>query len=154
MNQMSIKRLGKVHPLLRERIINLTAEYNRRFTVSLEVVQGLRTHAEQNKLFAKGRTTKGAIVTNARGGQSFHNYGLAVDVCPFRGDVALWNEEKLFDVLDEYATRFSLEWGGDWRTPDRPHLQLRGFKSWRDCSQIFTLSGIAGVWTEATRRNK
>lgn len=43
------------------------------------ITQGMRTIAQQNELYAQGRTKKGDIVTNARGGDSFHNYGLAID---------------------------------------------------------------------------
>jgi hypothetical protein len=42
-------------------------------------VQGVRTFAEQDALYAQGRTRKGLRVTNAKGGQSYHNYGLAAD---------------------------------------------------------------------------
>ena len=51
--------------------------------VIVEIVQGLRTFAEQDALYAQGRTGPGAIVTQARGGESNHNYGLAADLCPF-----------------------------------------------------------------------
>lgn len=154
MNKSSVDRLTKVHPLLRDKIILLTSEFNRQFAgLSLEVVQGVRTFAEQDALFAKGRTKPGKIVTNARAGQSFHNYGLAVDVCPFRDGAPLWTEDKYFDALAAFARRFNLEWGGDWNTPDRPHLQLRGFKNWREAKTIYDGGGIERVWLEASRRN-
>ena len=154
MNQTSVKRLEKVHPLLREKTILLASEFNRAFTgISLEVVQGLRTFAEQDALFAKGRTKRGKIVTNARAGQSFHNYGLADDVCPFRNGEALWTEDKYFDALAAFARRFNLEWGGNWKTPDRPHLQLQGFRDWREVKTIYDGGGIERVWLEASRRN-
>src|SRR5215471_18388685 len=50
--------------------------------IEILVVQGLRTWAEQDALYAQGRTASGQIVTNARGGQSYHNFGLAVDCTP------------------------------------------------------------------------
>jgi len=61
--------------ILEEASAKLTGDYTLRFTHTL------RTHAEQDKLYAQGRTVKGSIVTNARGGQSYHNYGLAIDIC-------------------------------------------------------------------------
>jgi peptidoglycan L-alanyl-D-glutamate endopeptidase CwlK len=94
----------------------------------------------------------GRIVTNARAGQSFHNYVLAVDVCPIRDDAPLRSEDEYFAGLAAFARRLSLEWGGDWNTPGRPHLQLRGFKNWREAKTIYD-GGIEGVWLEASRRN-
>ncbi len=60
------------------------------------VQQGLRTNAEQNALFAKGRDHTGKIidksqvVTNARAGQSSHNFGLAIDVYPIVANEINW----------------------------------------------------------------
>jgi peptidoglycan L-alanyl-D-glutamate endopeptidase CwlK len=48
--------------------------------VTFEVLSGLRSYAQQAALFAQGRTKPGKIVTNARPGSSWHNYGLAIDV--------------------------------------------------------------------------
>lgn len=58
--------------------------------ITLCPVQCRRTIAEQNALYAKGRTAPGAKVTNAKGGQSPHNFGLAVDLCPVGRNGNLW----------------------------------------------------------------
>ena len=55
------------------------------------VAQGRRTIAEQNALYAKGRTVGGSVVTNARGGSSPHNFGLAVDMVPIVNGALNWN---------------------------------------------------------------
>ncbi len=88
---------------------------------SLRVAQGYRTSAEQDALYAQGRTTPGSIVTWARGGESIHNLGLAVDV--FRVD-----GRNLFapsPTTVETFKRYGFSWGGDWAAPktDRPHFQ-------------------------------
>ena len=57
----------------------------------IDAEQGFRTFALQDALYAQGRTTPGAIVTNAKGGQSPHNYGLAVDVTLLTPRGADWN---------------------------------------------------------------
>ena len=54
------------------------------------VQQGLRTVAQQNALYAQGRTEPGAIVTNAPGGSSAHNFGLAVDLYPVINGAIDW----------------------------------------------------------------
>jgi peptidoglycan L-alanyl-D-glutamate endopeptidase CwlK len=78
---------------------------------------GYRTYAVQDALYAEGRNAPGAIVTNARGGESAHNFGLAVDF--YAGD---WDPAS-YDLLGTMVKLRGLVWGGDWRKPDRPHVQ-------------------------------
>lgn len=82
---------------------------------------GFRTYAEQDSLFAQGRTTPGKIVTNAKGGESAHNFGLAVDF--YAGS---WDPPKYW-LLGKMANARGLVWGGDWTHPDRPHVQFPGY---------------------------
>jgi peptidoglycan LD-endopeptidase CwlK len=60
--------------------------------INVQISQGMRTFAEQNRLYAQGRTSPGSIITNARGGQSNHNFGLAVDyfLTTWDGTKATW----------------------------------------------------------------
>lgn len=92
--------------------------------INLRVVQGLRTIQEQNDLYAQGRTRPGLIVTRARGGQSFHNFGLAIDVAIVNPNGALnWN--SVSPQVVEIARQEGFEWGGSWQGfPDRPHFQM------------------------------
>src|SRR5688572_33248443 len=85
MKPSSEKRLQQLHPALASAVRAMIADLEAQGT-AVEVVQGLRTFAEQDALYAKGRTTPGAIVTQARGGESNQNYGLAVDLCPLTHD--------------------------------------------------------------------
>jgi len=86
----------------------------------LRITHGTRTIAEQNALWEQGRKRPGAIVTNARGGQSFHNFGLAFDVVDTeRGYNINW------DRLGDIARSVGLE-HGDRGIVDRPHFQHRG----------------------------
>ena len=67
----------------------------------------------------------GQIVTNARGGYSNHNFGLAFDVGVFDGGRYL-GESPLYKVVGALGRSLGLEWGGDWRSiQDEPHFQLR-----------------------------
>ena len=54
--------------------------------INIKIISGLRTYEEQDALYAQGRTTPGNIVTNARGGHSNHNFGIAFDVGVFEGN--------------------------------------------------------------------
>ena len=93
--------------------------------ITMHVISGLRTYEEQAELYAKGRTTRGPKVTNARPGHSNHNFGLAFDVGVFEGDHYLGDSPK-YKALGVLGTDLGLEWGGNWRTiVDQPHFQLR-----------------------------
>ena len=62
--------------------------------IKLRIIQGFRTYAEQDALYAQGRTKKGKKVTNAKGGQSNHNLGLAIDVAEIKNGNIDWNEQE------------------------------------------------------------
>lgn len=145
MNQASINRLAKVHPELDVRarlLIDGLAAKGYQF----EVVQGLRTYAEQDALFAQGRTKPGKIVTRARGGQSNHNFGLACDLCPVRNGTFDWNWREAFLAINAEAEKVKLNWGGDWvKFLDLPHVELAG-PSVKECAQIFAKGGLQAVW--------
>ena len=83
MDQISLTRINTLHPKIRKEVLELYTKAN-----NLELGKGVRlrfsyttrTNEEQNKLYSQGRTTKGIKVTNAKGGQSIHNYSLAFDI--------------------------------------------------------------------------
>ncbi len=100
--------------------------------IIIKVTSGTRSFAEQDELFAQGRTKPGKIVTKARGGFSNHNFGIAFDVTIFKGST---NPEKattpvfespVYKAIGALGTELGLEWGGNWKTiVDEPHFQLR-----------------------------
>lgn len=91
------------------------------------ITDGFRSYSEQDALYAQGRTKAGKIVTNAKGGQSMHNFGLAVDIAfknisgEMRYEVG-WLEQMAKAVKD-----IGIEWGGYWESfKDYPHFQYTG----------------------------
>lgn len=145
MNDASQKRLTKVHPRLAKGVTALIEALAAQGH-TVEVVQGLRTFAEQDALFAKGRTAPGQVVTKARGGQSNHNYGLAVDLCPFVGGQPQWNDNQGFIRIGAEAVKQGLEWGGNWKKfIDKPHVQLGGLTV-AQCSAFYKTGGLENVW--------
>ena len=93
--------------------------------ITIKVIGGLRTYEEQNELFAQGRSRPGRIVTNARGGYSNHNFGIAFDVGVFEGANYLGESPK-YKAVGALGMDLGLEWGGNWKTfLDEPHFQLR-----------------------------
>lgn len=118
--------LDTLHPYVNKLAMNFLAECKKQ-NFPVKIYFTLRTVAEQNELYAKGRTTKGPKVTNARGGYSYHNYGLAFDAAPLvNGDID-WNNSKLFNEMGSIGKSVGLEWGGDWKSfKDTPHFQWSG----------------------------
>ena len=91
----------------------------------LKVISGTRSWAEQDALYAKGRTAPGLRVTKARGGYSWHNFGLAFDVGLFTvsgGYVA--DDAPYRELVKKAGVPAGFEWGGVWTEfPDTPHFQ-------------------------------
>lgn len=103
--------------------------------VIVKVISGHRTWAEQDALYAKGRTKPGSRVTNARGGYSNHNFGTAIDFAVFQGPVYLDGGNKTQRnlaskvhkaIADKGAAKgIATEWGGNWKSlKDYPHHEV------------------------------
>ena len=87
------------------------------------ITETYRSFARQNELYAQGRTKPGAIVTNAKGGESFHNYGVAFD-CKFVKE-GYNAPDTQWLILGKEGEKLGLEWGGRWVSfRDKPHFQL------------------------------
>lgn len=93
--------------------------------VEVRIIDGNRTYAEQNKLYAQRPK-----VTNAKGGQSWHNFGLAFDFGVFKGTSYLGNSPH-YKTLGALAKDIpNTTWGGTWtKLVDEPHIQLNLFSS-------------------------
>lgn len=86
-----------------------------------------RSIAEQDALYAKGRTAPGSIVTNAKGSSysSHHQWGTAFDIYRNDGTGVYNNNDGFFDLVGTIGVKIGLEWGGNWKSPvDKPHFQL------------------------------
>ena len=93
--------------------------------ITIKVISGLRTYDEQNDLYAQGRTKPGNIVSNARGGYSNHNFGIAFDIGVFEGSKYV-DESPKYKAVGVLGLDLGLEWGGNWKgIQDEPHFQLR-----------------------------
>ncbi|EEO3609202.1 N-acetylmuramoyl-L-alanine amidase family protein, partial [Listeria monocytogenes] len=96
--------------------------------IYLCVAQGYRSKTEQNALYAQGRTKPGSVVTNAKGGQSNHNYGVAVDLCLYTSDGknVIWESTtSRWKKVVAAMKAEGFKWGGDWKTfKDYPHFEI------------------------------
>lgn len=105
----------------------------------VKIISGTRTYAQQDALFAQGRTKPGKKVTNARGGGSNHNFGIAWDIGIFvdgkyLGESPLYKEAATLGL----AATTGVEWGGNWTSfPDKPHYQLATGKALAEVRELF-----------------
>lgn len=122
---MTDRNLDHLYPDFRRRFINLQIEMENLFH-PIFLTEGFRTAERQRELYSIGRI-KGIIVkpwqvvTRAKPGQSYHNYGLAADIAFSSKEP--YSEEHPWKLLGQIAPKHGLEWGGNWKHPDRPHLQ-------------------------------
>lgn len=158
-DSVTVARIEKMHPKIRSEVVEIYDQICKALTgrAFCRFSYTLRTFAEQNELYAIGRTVKGnnprpAVpmgdkVTNAQGGQSYHNYGLALDIVLIvDGKEASWDMVKDFDgdgIADwmevvNIFTRYGWEWGGNWagKLHDGPHFQKTLGKSVKDLQQL------------------
>ena len=83
--------------------------------IDLLVTSTYRDNESQDALYAQGRTTEGRIVTNAKGGESFHNYRCAIDVVPLVNGKADWDgSHPVWATIGELGEQAGLEWAGKW----------------------------------------
>lgn len=118
------RRIAGLHPEVRATAAAFVNRVEQELGIQLRVTQGFRSFAEQDALYAQGRTAPGDVVTNARGGQSYHNFGLAFDVVEVRADGSV-NWDTDWNAIGRVGEAMGLEWGGNWTGfVDRPHFQM------------------------------
>lgn len=95
--------------------------------IDLLVTSTYRDFESQNELYAQGRTKPGNKVTNAKAGESFHNYRIAFDVVPIINGKADWNSTR-WPEIGEIGEKCGLSWAGRWKGSLREtaHFQMPG----------------------------
>ena len=123
-DQRSAKNIATLHPEVAKLATKLV-EQATAAGISVKVISGLRTYAEQDAIYAQGRSKPGKVVTNARGGYSIHNFGCAFDVGIFSKDgTEYFGEHADYAKVGKLGETLGLEWGGHWQFVDEPHFQL------------------------------
>ena len=154
-DQITLDRINLLHPKIKDEVLNIYDEIVAALNGSAicRFSHTLRTFAEQDALYAQGRTKAGSKVTNAKGGQSYHNYGLAIDIVLLIDkdkngsfETASWatNEDfdgdKSADWMEIVAIfkRYGYEAGIDWHFKDAPHFQKTFGKSINELLYLHT----------------
>lgn len=133
------RRLEDLHPVVHEKA-RLMIERCQKVGIDILVTSTYRDHESQNALYAQGRTAPGPKVTNARGGQSFHNWRVAFDVVPLRNGKPVWGttgeDLALWHQVGRMGESCGLEWAGRWKSfPEFPHFQWTNGLSLADFQQ-------------------
>src|SRR5678815_3524889 len=111
---ISIKRIKGLHPKVIDDFRNFITDAENALGIVIRVSQGMRTFEEQAALYELGRTKAGKIVTKAKPGSSYHQYGLAVDLVELvnNGKELDWNYDM--SKLVPFAEKYQIGWGGNW----------------------------------------
>jgi peptidoglycan L-alanyl-D-glutamate endopeptidase CwlK len=168
MDQVTLDRIKTLHPKIRQKALDAYTHINNRLLgkgVRLRFAHTTRTLEEQAALYAQGRTRlfdaqgkRLGIVTQAKAGQSIHNYHFAFDIVLLldkNNDGKF--ESATYEMLDfdkdgkadwmecvDYLKAAGFVWGGDWKFKDKPHFEMtfghtwRTLKSLQDKGQTFT----------------
>ncbi len=133
-------RIEQLHPEVKQYAYAFVNQIQAQMGKTVRVSSGLRTYAEQDDLYAQGRTTSGNRVTNARGGQSYHNFGLAIDIVEINGRQANWNGP--WEEFASIGQSMGWEWGGNFSSiVDKPHFQMTFGLSTSQLRQLYNANG-------------
>lgn len=111
------RKIQDLHPLVQVRAIEFKARAEMKLGIELIVTSTLRDSECQESLYAIGRTKPGKCVTNARGGDSYHNWAVALDIVPKRNGKLIWDDEdEIWQQLGEIGEECGLEWAGRWKS--------------------------------------
>ena len=124
------RNIDDLHPIVAEKaraFLALCASTE----IDVLIISTYRDNESQAALYAQGRTKPGNIVTNAKAGQSFHNWHVAFDVVPLRNGKPVWGtagqDGQIWNRLGLMGESVGLEWAGRWtRFKEYPHFQFTG----------------------------
>jgi len=140
-DQITNQRIKTLDPRLQQPATNFINDTQDWTGVKLRVSEAYRSVADQNAYYQKGRDAQGnvidpsKVVTYAKGGQSYHNYGLAFDVVIMSKGQPNWATPITPDIA-AFGQQQGFEWGGTWPTPktDNPHFQMTFGQTWQSLS--------------------
>lgn len=133
------RKIDDLHPHVQPLCETFLVEC-RKSGIDILITSTYRDIESQNALYAQGRTRPGRIVTNAKGGQSFHNYCVAFDTVPVVHGKPDWDNEDLWLSIGHIGKTCGLDWAGDWRSfKESPHFQFTGGLTLKDFQNGKTL---------------
>jgi len=126
-----MKKLDSLEADFQPLVADLITKVNKATGRDWRISDGRRTMVQQRDIYAQGRTKPGKVVSNAKPGQSAHNFGYAVDLWPLDGNGNFdWNaDQKLFKVMADIAVSMGLTAGYYFKSFfDMPHVEDKKWK--------------------------
>lgn len=138
------RSLDELHPIVKEKVQKFIEECDKA-GIDLLVTSTYRDRESQDELYAQGRSKPGKVVTNAKAGQSFHNWRCAVDVVPLRNGKPVWGttgaDGDLWNKVGTIGEACGLEWAGRWKKfKEMAHFQYTGGLTLKDFQTGKTIS--------------
>lgn len=147
---VSDRRIDTLHPLIRTKVKEFIIRAKKELGIKLRITSALRTWEEQTRLYNKGRSSPGKQVTNAKAGESYHNFGLAFDVVEIKNGKAIWKNSN-WNKIGMLGKSMGFEWGGDWVTRvDKPHFQIRFGMHHKTLAQLYKSGQREGIYIKLT----
>lgn len=144
---------AKLYPPFRDRLYEVILHCRLNRHADYWATRGFASYGEQTRLWEQGRLRDGNIVTAAKGGESPHCFGLAVDfafdVLPDVPKLQPGWQPQQYLVLGEEALRAGLAWGGTWKVRDAPHVQWAGYVTKAQLGPVkaaFESEGLQAAW--------
>lgn len=120
------RAIADLHPKVAKMCEAFIAECHKQ-GIDILITSTYRDAEAQNAIYAQGRTKPGKVVTNAKAGQSYHNFRVAFDFVPIVNGKAQWNDLRTFKKCGEIGKKLGLEWAGEWKSfKELAHLQYTG----------------------------
>lgn len=141
----SYERLNRLHPLIRQDAIDAYKEAVRRTPKGVHPVinETDRSYERSNELYAQGRTKKGPIVTNARGGSSWHNFSMGIDFFLEVNGKPVWKVDANWMIVVDCFKKRGFAWGGDFRSiVDYPHFEKTMGLTLAKCRQLLAAGKV------------
>ena len=136
------RSIDDLHPIVKAKCEQFIALCKDTGGIEVRITSTYRDNASQNALYSLGRSTAGKIVTNAKGGYSFHNYRLAFDFVFMSEGKAMWDDSLITFLCGNLGKKCGLDWAGDWKTfKEWLHLQYTGGLTLKDLQNGKMLKG-------------
>jgi peptidoglycan L-alanyl-D-glutamate endopeptidase CwlK len=120
------RKIDDLHPIVQKKCLDFIHECKGQ-GIDVIITSTYRDAESQNALYAQGRTSPGKKVTNAKAGQSYHNWKVAFDFCPIVNGKAQWDDLDTFTKCGEIAESLGMEWAGRWKSfKELAHCQFTG----------------------------
>ena len=149
LEELKMRDINLLHPELQVKARKLIELTKQKLGLNIIISETFRTKAEQNALYAKGRTAPGSVMTKVQFPYSLHNWAIAFDIAVIINGKANW-DLQYYKKIAPIGKSLGLESGGDWKSfKDWPHYQLPGYSVSALLNKYKTPENFISLFTKA-----